>query len=147
MERRVFLLLMFFLTLSFVACDPSSSVSYLIENQTGKAVIVKLKPDFGYCIRHRIINNEWNSALSNDSVVLLDTEYMEKTYEWIHSTPQPHTPLWDGIESIHIGTYVVSENKWKKEDAWLNMIEKKKCDLEHQTFVLKLTGAEIEASD
>lgn len=139
MERKVFLLLLSFLALSFVACDPSSSVSYLIENQTGKVVIVKLKPDFGYCTHHRIINNDWDSALSNDSVVLLDTEYLERTYEWIHSTPQPHTPLWDGIESLYIGTNIVSEDKWKNKDVWLYMIEKKKYDLEHQTFVLRLT--------
>jgi len=146
MKHKNHLLLILFLVLSFVACDPSSSVSYIIKNQTGKTVIVKLKPDIGigYCTHHSGVDKR---DVVNDSVILFDTEYLEKTYEWIHSSPQPHIPLWDGIEFLYIGTNIVSEDKWKNKDAWLYMIEKKKFDLEHQTFVLELTGAMVEASE
>jgi hypothetical protein len=123
MKHKNHLLLIIFLVLSFVACDPSSSVSYIIKNQTGKTVIVKLKPDIGYCTHHS--GGVDKRDIVNDSVILFDTEYLEKTYEWIHSSPQPHIPLWDGIEFLYIGTNIISEDKWKNKDVWLYMIEKK----------------------
>ena len=136
MKHKNHLLSIVFLILSFVACDPSSSVSYIIENQTGKTVVVKLKPDIGYCTRHSSVDER---DLVNDTVILFDTESLVKTYEWAHNSPQPHTPLWDGIESLYIGTNIVSEDKWKNKDVWLYMIEEKKYDLEHLKYVLKLT--------
>ncbi len=103
------------------ACDYVSTVHYTVENHSDSIVSIKMKPGTDFYISG---NSEYNPQ--DSTIVLLKRDgSLVRFLEWFHGTPDPHTPLWDDIVSIHIGKTELPPERWNHYEAWIAIYEDK----------------------
>ena len=139
MRRIEFNVLCIVTILALLSCDPSSSVSYKIVNDSGSMAKIMLHSDVNYRICRADSAGSWALSLESDTVCLKVGAVLEHKLEWVHSSLQSHVPLWERIEAICIGDSVIPAAQWRDRGNW--QVDEKgggQFDLEHVTYTLYL---------
>ena len=139
MKRNLYAVIVCIMAFVMTSCDPSSSVSYVVVNHSEAYATIDIKENVGYRISCHDSASAWKTSTTCGSIVLAPNASLESIHEWVHSSPQPHTPLWDDINSIQVGDSLLPDTSWNSEAAWEKTFSQDgSFDLEHITYSLHL---------